>query len=180
MKVTRWMSCGLISALTAFSSSMVLAQSAAVSPIPSDLRVPANQQLLLTVAATGDQIYICQAKSDQPDVYEWTLKAPEALLYNERGQTIGHHYGGPTWEMEDGSQVVGQLEAKVDAPTADAIPWLLLQVKSHAGNGILSRINWIQRVNTTGGKAPIEACDASRQNKEVRIDYSADYYFYGG
>lgn len=151
----------------------------AQTPVPETLQVPEGQQLLMEVAATGDQIYVCQAQADQPSTYEWTLKAPEALLYNRQGQTIGHHYGGPTWELNDGSQIVGQLQARADAPTPDAIPWLLLQVKSHAGEGQLNAANWIQRIHTVGGKAPQTGCDAARQSQEVRVPYSADYYFFG-
>lgn len=179
MKATHWLSLSAIPALAFLFSPSIFAQTVAVSSIPDTLQVPTNQKLLLTVAATGDQIYVCQAEAEQPTRYEWTLKAPEALLYDDAGQTVGHHYGGPTWEMSDGSQVVGQLQTKVDAPTADAIPWLLLQVKSHQGDGILSQANWIQRINTVGGKAPVETCDSSHQNQEVRVDYSAAYYFYG-
>lgn len=175
MKFTCLFGFSFVATLATLSIPFAVAQ----TRIPGSLQVPADQQFLMEVAATGDQIYTCQAKADQPNVYEWTLKAPEALLYNQQGQTVGHHYGGPTWEMNDGSQIVGQLQARADAPTADAIPWLLLQVKSHAGEGALSSVNWIQRVHTVGGKAPQNGCDASQQNREVRVPYSADYYFFG-
>lgn len=114
-----------------------------------------------------------------PHQDEWTLKAPEALLYDDRGQEVGHHYGGPSWELKDGSKIVGQLQSKVDAPQTDAIPWLLLQVKSREGNGVLSSTNWIQRVNTADGKVPTTGCNAANQNQEIRVGYSADYYFLG-
>jgi Protein of unknown function (DUF3455) len=148
-------------------------------PIPDIIQVPTGQTKLLSVAATGDQIYTCQAKSDRPNEYAWTLKAPEAKLLNSQGEQVGTHYGGPSWEMADGSIVVGELSQKVDAPEADAIPWLLVRIKSHEGEGLLSQANWIQRVNTAGGKAPATGCDRANQNQEVRVGYSADYYFYG-
>jgi len=154
----------------------VLAQT---PPVPSDLQVPANQQQLISVAAQGEQIYSCQAKTDSPTEFAWTLKAPAAKLFDSQGQQIGQHYGGPSWELNDGSKIVGQLKTRVDAPQTDAIPWLLLQVKSHEGEGKLSRVNWIQRVNTVGGKSPQTGCDAAHQNQEIQVNYSADYYFYG-
>lgn len=156
-----------------------LAQSASA---PAELQVPANQRLLMSVAASGDQIYSCQAAGStagSPAAYAWTLKAPEAELFDSQGQQVGQHYGGPSWELNDGSKIVGQLKTKVDAPQENAIPWLLLQVKSHEGEGSLSRVNWIQRVNTIGGKAPLNGCDATHQNQEMRVNYSANYYFYG-
>lgn len=169
---------GLLTSLTGvLAGNYATAQ--ATATVPSEIQVPASQELLLMVAATGDQIYTCQAKTDNSALYEWTLKAPEAQLMDQSGQVVGNHYGGPSWELADGSKIVGQLNQKVDAPQADAIPWLLLQVKSHEGEGMLSQVNWIQRVNTVGGKAPVEGCDQAHQNQEVRVNYSADYYFYG-
>ncbi|MCU0569847.1 MAG: DUF3455 domain-containing protein [Oculatellaceae cyanobacterium Prado106] len=178
-----------ITALTATTLSVVgsiatltaLAQTApTVSPtIPESLKVPAEQQLLMKVYAEGDQIYTCQAKADSPNTYEWTLKAPEAELYDEQGQQIGTHYVGPSWELNDGSTVVGQLKTRVDAPDTNDIPWLLLEAKSHEGEGLFSRVNWVQRINTSGGKAPATGCDRNHQNAEVRVGYSSDYYFYG-
>jgi hypothetical protein len=92
---------------------------------------------------------------------------------------MGQHYAGPTWEANDGSKVMGEVKAKADAPEAKTIPWLLLAARSHAGNGIFSQVNWIQRVNTVGGTAPTGGCDRAYQNREIGINYTADYYFYG-
>jgi Protein of unknown function (DUF3455) len=149
------------------------------APVPANLQAPADQQPLFKVLAEGDQIYVCKAKVDQADQFEWTLKAPEAVLLNEKKQTVGKHYGGPSWEANDGSTIVGQVKAKANAPQADAIPWLLLEVKSRQGEGRFSAINWVQRINTSGGKAPQDGCDRDRQGKETRVGYSADYQFYG-
>ncbi|MEH2155088.1 DUF3455 domain-containing protein [Nostoc sp.] len=146
--------------------------------IPDTIKVPNGQQLLLKASAKGSQIYVCQEKSASPIQYEWTLKAPDAVLLNEQGQDLGKHYAGPTWEAKDGSKVVGKLKSKANAPQADAIPWLLLQAQSHEGNGIFRQVNWIQRINTVGGKAPEQGCDKSSQNQEIRVKYTADYLFY--
>jgi hypothetical protein len=70
------------------------------------------------------------------------------------------------------------LEAKADAPDASAIPWLLLAAKSHAGEGALANVSFIERVATTGGKAPARGCDATRVDAEQRVPYTASYYFY--
>lgn len=174
--------------VTQFTLSLVVLSAAATQvlaqapSVPADIQVPADQRLLISVAASGDQIYTCQATDSpagSPAGYAWTLKAPEAELFDPQGQQVGQHYGGPSWELNDGSKIVGQLKTKVDAPQENAIPWLLLQVKSHEGEGSLSGVNWIQRVNTVGGKAPLNGCDSDHQNQETRVNYSADYYFYG-
>jgi hypothetical protein len=36
----------------------------------------------------------------------------------------------------------------------------------------------IQRVRTAGGAAPAAGCDAARVGEEVRVAFSAEYYFY--
>lgn len=182
MNVTRFVSIGLVTALNS-GGYQALAQTSptvrSAPEVPETIQVPVDQQLLFSVTAKGEQIYLCQAIADQPNQFGWILKAPEAELFDQQGRSVGQHYGGPTWELTDGSKIVGQLNTKVDAPQADAIPWLLLQVKSHDGNGMFSPVKWIQRVHTVGGKAPQTGCDLAHQNQEVRIDYAADYYFYG-
>jgi hypothetical protein len=143
--------------------------------IPEQLRPPANEQLLLQVHAKGDQVYICNSAAAQ---FNWTLKAPDAQLFDEKGKSFGKHFAGPSWEANDGSRVVGKAVANSVSPDADSIPWLLLTVVGHDGSGVLSRVTTIQRLNTHGGKAPLSGCDASHLNQEVRVSYSADYRFY--
>ena len=65
---------------------------------------PAGAKLLLEAAAQGVQIYTCEKASDG---YRWVFSAPDATLFNAAGRQIGTHFAGPTWQMEDGSKVVG-------------------------------------------------------------------------
>ncbi|OUL29574.1 DUF3455 domain-containing protein [Nostoc sp. 106C] len=147
--------------------------------VPKNLQVPPEQSLIFKAAAKGSQIYVCKAKPDNLNAFEWTLKAPDAVLFNEQGQPLGKHYAGPTWESNDGSKVIGQVKVKADAPQTSTIPWLLLEGRSHQGNGIFSQVNWIQRLHTVGGKAPAQGCDRAHANREVKVNYQADYYFWG-
>ena len=144
--------------------------------VPDKIKAPAGEEVVLVAHATGSQIYTCQQGSDGK--YAWTLKAPEAELRDQQGAVIGKHFGGPTWKHNDGSQVTGKAVAKVDAPDADSIPWLLVSVAGHSGNGVLSNVTSIQRIHTKGGQPPAAGCDASAQNVEKKISYTADYYFY--
>jgi hypothetical protein len=146
--------------------------------VPDSIKAPEGQIVLTKALAKGVQIYACKAKADDPQQFEWTLKAPEADLFDAAGKKVIKHYGGPTWEAQDGSKIAGTVKAKVDAPDASAIPWLLLTVKSHEGKGSLNDVAYIQRVNTVGGKAPAQGCDASKVGSEVRSPYQSDYYFY--
>ena len=143
--------------------------------IPKPIQAPVDQQLYLQLHAQGDQIYTCKSESSR---FTWTFKAPEAQLTDAKGKPFGKHFTGPTWQAHDGSSVTGTLVAKVDSGDADSIPWLLLNVSSRQGDGILSRAKSIQRVNTKGGKPPAAGCDVDHVNQEVRSAYSADYNFY--
>jgi hypothetical protein len=127
--------------------------------------------------ARGFQIYVCRPDAEGKPA--WTLKAPDADLFDEQGKSIGKHFGGPTWQLNDGGQITGKMAAKVDAPDPRAIPWLLVTVTGNSGTGALSGVTSIQRVNTAGGLAPTAAeCTAQSGEAEFKSSYSADYYFY--
>lgn len=147
-------------------------------PNPAAIAVPAGQVPALTVRGDGVQIYECAAQKDAPERFAWTLKAPDAVLRDAAGDAIGRHYAGPTWEASDGSQVTGEAVAKADAPDGDAVPWLLLRAKSTSGSGLFGDVLSIQRLRTTGGKAPVGGCDRVQAGREARIPYSADYRFF--
>jgi hypothetical protein len=142
---------------------------------PAKLSAPSGQRLFLQAHGVGDQIYTCKATDGK---YEWTLQAPDAKLLSADGQVIGRHYAGPTWEAADGSLVEGKLAESAAAPDPSAIPWLRLTATRHAGQGRMSETATIQRLNTRGGKPPLDRCDASHPNAETRVPYEADYYFY--
>jgi hypothetical protein len=143
--------------------------------VPQALRVPAEEHMVLQVHAKGDQIYSCKVDGAQAG---WTLKAPEAQLFDKDGKTFGKHFGGPSWEASDGSRVVGKAAANAPSPDAESIPWLLVKVVSHEGAGVLTLVTSIQRINTKGGKAPASGCDAGHAGQDVRVAYSADYLFF--
>jgi hypothetical protein len=154
------------------------AQNASRRPdISQNLAAPATEEVVLHVHASGSQIYVCQAGTDQKP--SWVLKAPDAELFDASGKSIGRHYAGPAWKHNDGSEVTGKVAARQDAPEADAIPWLLLTATGHSGTGILSSVTAIQRIHTKGGLPPkADGCDASHRGAESKSAYSADYYFY--
>lgn len=143
--------------------------------VPDIIKAPPGENVVLQVHASGSQIYMCQASGHQK--YSWTLKAPEAQLTDANGKNVGIHSAGPTWKHNDGSEVVAKMLHRVDAPEAGSIPWLLLTATEHSGNGILSRVTTIQRINTRGGQ-PSGDCDESHRGTEIKVPYSADYYFY--
>jgi hypothetical protein len=153
----------------------IFAAAAGAQQVPDALRVPANEQLVVQVHAKGDQIYSCKVDGAQA---AWTLKAPEAQLFDNDGKTFGKHFAGPSWEASDGSRAVGKAAANAPSPDANSIPWLLVKVVSHEGHGVLTPVTSIQRINTKGGKASATGCDAGHAGQEVRVAYSADYLFF--
>ena len=149
---------------------------AAAPAIPDAIKVPAGEKLLLKAHATGFQIYTCKAAGDR--AAQWELKAPEADLHDRKGAVIGHHFAGPTWKHKDGSEITGKASAHVDSPDAGSIPWLLVSVTGHTGDGVFAKVSSIQRINTKGGKPSAGECTAASNGTESKVPYSADYYFY--
>jgi hypothetical protein len=149
--------------------------------VPTPLSVPSSQRPILKARGVGVQIYACRANPGQTGgapSFAWTLKAPDSSLLDERGAQIGKNYEGPTWELNDGSKVVGVVQATLAAPGGDSIPWLLLKAVRNDGAGAMTTVRTIQRLDTVGGKAPASGCDGGTQDTEVRVPYEATYYFY--
>ncbi|WP_298232251.1 DUF3455 domain-containing protein [uncultured Azohydromonas sp.] len=171
---------GLLAALPAFllGGCAMLPGPAPAPEVPQQLRPPADERLVRVVPARGVQVYECRLKADASG-YEWALVAPEADLFDERGQRIGRHYVGPHWEADDGSRIVGVVRERVDAPAAGAIPWLLLRARSVGKEGTFSRVSSVQRIHTVGGVAPRTGCSASRAGSSSRVPYTADYVLFG-
>jgi len=146
---------------------------------PPELQVPTNSSLVLKARGKGVQIYECASKPDDARAFSWKLKAPEADLFDDRGQKVAHHFAGPTWQATDGSSALGNVMAKADAPDPQAVPWLLLTTVSK-GPGLFASVMHVQRLDTNGGKPPATGCDAAqaKAKAEARVPYEATYYFY--
>ena len=145
--------------------------------IPAPLQVPPTAALTQQLHAVGVQIYRCTADKSDPARFAWQLRAPEASLFDHSGVEIGKHYAGPTWEARDGSKVVGEVAARA-SPDPSAVAWLLLNAKSTSGSGIFASVRFVQRLRTAGGNAPPDGCSPASADSEVRVPYSAEYWFY--
>jgi hypothetical protein len=152
------------------------AQNESAPDVPDTIAVPSGEEVVLFARGVGSQIYSCQASADGK--FAWALKAPEADLHDRKDKVIGQHFAGPTWKLKDGSEVTGKAAAKVDALDAGSIPWLLVKVVNHSGNGMLNKVTDIQRLHTHGGQPPSEGCDEAHKGSETKSSYTADYYFY--
>jgi hypothetical protein len=138
--------------------------------VPQAFAAP-GESAAIAFHAEGAQIYEC--KFDPDNKLVWQFREPIASLLLD-GKTVGRHYAGPNWEHSDGSAVHAKAVANVPGATPDDIPWLRLEVTARHGNGALSGVTAVQRVNTKGGvsKGP---CDTAGSYRSV--PYSADYVF---
>jgi hypothetical protein len=136
--------------------------------VPEAIAVPAGNKVHFHGFGVGVQIYTWNGTS-------WGSAVPEAILFNAEG-VVAIHFGGPTWQSNSGSTVVGALPPKAVTVDTNAIPWLRLDAKSPEGPGIFADTTFIQRVNTSGGKAP--SANGTVVGQVARVPYSADYFFY--
>lgn len=144
--------------------------------MPAGLDPPADATLEAAFPARGVQIYVCAAPA-AGGAPVWTLKAPHAVLF-AGFDTAAIHFAGPSWQALDGSLVTGARTGSAPSPDPASIPWLLLQTASNVGPGLFADTNWIQRLETSGGAAPVTGCDDSHIGAQVLIPYRADYFFY--
>jgi hypothetical protein len=156
-------------ALLLLSGSLVSAPAADI-PIPDAIAAP-GETIVFTLHAEGAQIYECKAGDDGK--LSWVFREPIATLLLD-GKTVGRHYAGPNWEHNDGSAVAGKAVGNAPGARPNDIPWLKIEVTSHRGNGILSEVTTVQRINTRGGKVD-GTCN--RAGAFLNMPYSADYVF---
>ena len=133
------------------------------------LAAPEGSTFAFHAYAKGVQIY-------RWDGLQWAPVGPSAGLYADAAYTglVGTHFGGPRWQSNSGSTVRGEVIDRC-VFDANAVPWLTLKGIPESGPGVFAHANFIQRVNTVGGKAP---STSGTLNQIVEIPYTAEYYFY--
>lgn len=135
----------------------------------AQVQVSDTLELVAHLYARGVQIYRWNGAT-------WDFISPSATLFPSGTDetAIGYHYSGPTWEGLDGSKVVGTVIDKC-TPDGSAIPWLVLSGTPSGNWGEFGNVTRIQRVNTTGGKAP---ADGNTVGQVASVAYTTDYYFH--
>jgi hypothetical protein len=153
-----------------FSLLASLVSASAQAPLPEAIAAP-GETVVLKLHAEGAQVYECKTGAD--GALAWVFREPIATLFLD-GKTVGRHYAGPNWEYSDGSAVVGQVVGTAPGQVAMDIPWLKLGVASRRGNGVLSPVTTVQRINTVGGKLNGACYKAGTYESAL---YAADYVF---
>ena len=75
---------------------------ATIGALPAQAATPA----VIVLLGKGGQIYEC---AQTGTASAWRLKAPDAILADDAGRRIGHHFAGPSWQAEDGSTMTGEV-----------------------------------------------------------------------
>ncbi len=145
--------------------------------LPEPVRVPAGNKQSLETVGKGEITYECREKKDMAGAFEWAFVTPVATLWDMQQKNIGKYYGGPTWEAMDGSKVTGKQVA-VSPAAAGNIPLQLVKADPAMGNGAMTGVTYIQRLETKGGVAPSAACNAAAAGTKQQVGYQAKYVFY--
>lgn len=152
-------------------ATVVSSGAVSAADVPPSLVIDGKTEVL-TLNGNGAQLYDC--RTDSTGKLTWQFREPLATLI-QNGKTIGRHFAGPTWELADGSAIVGKMAAQAPGATAKDIAQLKLDVVSHQGDGLLSKVVAVQRLNTQGG-VYAGACE---QPGAIHVEpYSAVYVFF--
>jgi Protein of unknown function (DUF3455) len=152
--------------------------------IPDAIKLPDNlpngNSRVFTFFADGVQKYKAQEiAGSNPVAFEWQFVAPQADLYDATNEKVGTHSQGPTWQLSIADTMFGQsFNPPRTAPGSDAgsIDWLLLMPKTGKPPiGVFADVDYVQRVDTRGGKAP--TTPPSSANETADVHYTAIYRF---
>ncbi|HJZ72707.1 MAG TPA: DUF3455 domain-containing protein [Vicinamibacterales bacterium] len=190
--------CAIGSGLSITTSAETRGSDGGAPSVPPNIEVPPGYTLFFKSRATGTQNYVCLPTASGA---AWKFIAPQATLFDTFKGTIpvqlATHFLSanpsengvprPTWQHSfDSSRVWGRAIASstdVNFVEPGAIPWLLLEAVGvavgPAGGLFLTQTTFLQRVNTSGGVAPVTGCSQSGDVGALAlVPYSADYFFY--
>ena len=152
--------------------------------IPATVSVPENlpngNSRVATYYAVGVQKYKARIKAgSDPVSYEWVFVAPQAELYDISNSEVGTHGAGPFWEISPSDSIFAQHftpARTAPSPDPESIDWLLLMPKvGTTPTGIFAEVDYIQRIATKGGKAPLTPPTSLTQTVDVK--YKTVYRF---
>src|SRR5438105_3003105 len=121
-----------------------LSEGRSLAQLPPQLVPEEGNVEVVRALGVGVQIYHSAQSTTDPTKFVWKFFAPQATLFNGGGKVIANHFGGPSWQSNNGSLVVGAVFAKAPAPDPSAIDWLLVNATFNAGNGPFSEVTFIQ------------------------------------
>jgi len=179
------------------------AENITVPAVPDNLNVDEGNEVFLVGHGVGTQNYVCTTSTTSASGFAFSLFTPEATLFNGEGKQLITHFFSPngdptvkppeagtirvTWEdSRDSSRVWAMLleqSTNEQFVQKDAVAWLKLQTvgvdAGTTGSGRLTKVTFIQRLNTAGGLAPKSGCSTFEDlGRRAFVPYTADYFFY--
>ena len=139
----------------------------------SRIKTPDTVEPVLRLQGRGVQVFRCEPRGAG---YSWVFRLPEADLADASGKAVIRHGANFSFEHIDGSRLLGSVVDFDESPNPNSLRWLLFSTRSF-NQGVLTGVTYVQRVNTNGGMPPAR-CEASQQNRLLRVDFSADFVFY--
>jgi len=192
-----------IGLMVAAGARTARAEDITVPGVPGNLNVDEGNQVFLVGHGVGTQNYVCTTSTTSMSGFAFSLFTPEATLFNKEGKQLITHFFSPngdptvkppeagtirvTWEdSRDSSRVWAMLlQQSTDEHFVqkDAVAWLKLQTvgvdAGTTGEGRLTKVTFIQRLNTAGGLAPKDGCSTFEDlGRRAFVPYTADYFFY--
>ena len=174
-----------------------------VPEVPFELKVEDGNIVFLVGHGVGTQNYVCAPSTTSMTGVAFSLFTPQATLLDDAGGQLITHFFSPnddphvlppehgtirvTWEdSRDTSRVwafLFQQSTDERFVRKDAVAWLLLKESGVAagptGGDRLTKVTFIQRLNTVGGLAPASGCNSIGDlGRRAFVPYSADYFFY--
>ena len=143
--------------------------------VPAPVRPSAGQKAVMTWTGSGELTYECRAKADDAAAFigrssaRWPRSPARGRVLRWAG-IRRPDVGSLGWKQI-------HREAGSTAPASDGNIRFQL-VKAEGGTGAMMGITYIQRLNTNGGAAPADACNASTTGAKNAVRYTAEYVFY--
>ena len=170
-------------AIAALVGMPALAALPAPSGLSAQLRAGANEEPAFMLSGSGVHIYECRVMANDATVnaatntFAWSFVAPDATLF-EGSRSVARLSSPNLIESTSDRGGVSGLVRATQQAGGDNLPWTAMQARPVGDSGQFAGVTSIQRVNTRGGMAPANGCNADTAGSETRVAYSADYYFY--
>lgn len=151
----------------------------AAQTIPPILQVPAGNEIIWRVPASGTITYECKTTPDSGLQPRWRVVSGEAKLGDGKAGNSGVYFSPPeTWKASDGSTLTGMEVVRANAGSGRLYDQMVLANPSH-GVGVLTGVTYIQRLVSSGGAAPdAERCTSATLNQHIQVGYHAEYIFW--
>ncbi|MEN9560678.1 MAG: hypothetical protein RLZZ502_1889 [Pseudomonadota bacterium] len=149
------------------------------STLPESIQVGEGYKIAYEAVGLGTVLYRCTGLTEEGRRrYVWQFVGPDAKLLDREGVQVGTYTGPPTYfQLKDGSGTSAN-GMRVSSNGAGNLTLQILEAHSSNGNGALTGVKFIQRINTKGGAAPANGCTVQNTGAEQKVQFQADYIYW--